>query len=452
MNAAVPLRSGLIRPSATAGTEPGGGSCLDKQISVTYIGINFNPEPLGIAPYASGLCHGLSERGYRVNVITGMPHYPEWRLAPEYRWKWTATEVLGGVPVKRVRHTVPKGVSNSRRLVMETTFGLRAVSSRWRRPDVIICTTPALIATAAVCLRDRTAAPRPALGIWVQDLYSLGVRELQGAGSPAAEAARRVEGWVLRQADSVVVAHNRFRSHLVGNLGVDPNRIETVPNWTHVRSDNTHDSAVMRRRLGWPEDETVVLHAGSMGVKQGLENVVQAAQLADRRKLKLRFVLVGDGNQRRALERLAGQSAHLEIRDPLPEHDFPAALQAADVLLLNEKPGVAEMSIPSKLTSYFQSGTSILAATSPESNAAQEVRKSGAGIVIDCGKPDLLVEAAISLGGNSQLRQRLGANGIRYAADAMGEPAALGRLDEWIRQLAAGRRTLTADRHRKSMR
>ncbi|MUL83995.1 MULTISPECIES: glycosyltransferase [unclassified Mycolicibacterium] len=411
---------------------------MGDQISVTVLGINYAPEPFGIAPYTTGLCRGLASRGYRVNVVTGMPHYPQWRVSPEYRWKWTAIETLDGVSLKRVRHSVPARASNGRRVLMEATFGARAAVSRWKRPDVVICTTPALIATAAQCLRRRgSVGHRPVFGVWVQDLYSVGLSETQNPGSATARLAGRLEGWVMREADGIIVAHDQFRTRLVQNLQVDPTTITTIRNWTHVQSSGAGDRTASRARLGWADNETVVLHAGNMGVKQGLENVVRAAQIADKDRLKLRFVLMGDGNQRCMLEAMARQTTRLEIRDPLPQSDFADALEAADVLLVNERPGVAEMSIPSKLTSYFQSGTPVLAATSPESNAAQEIRNSRAGIVVDAGDAARLVAAAASLGRDPNLRTELGTNGIAYAAVELSEAASIDKFDNWIKRMLA---------------
>ncbi|MGW4101262.1 glycosyltransferase [Mycobacterium sp. NPDC004974] len=411
---------------------------MSDQTAVTVLGINYSPEPFGIAPYTAGLCRGLVSRGYRVNVVTGMPHYPEWRLPEEYRWKWTSSEAIDGVSVKRVRHSIPARSSNVRRLLMEVTFGIRAAASRWNRPDVVICTTPALISTAVQCLRLRgSIGHRPALGVWVQDLYSVGLSETQNPAANAAGLARRLESWVMREADGVVVAHNRFRSQLVRSMQVDPAKITTIGNWTHVQSAGASDRIASRRCLGWSDNETVVLHAGSMGVKQGLENVVRAAQIADKQNLNLRFVLMGDGNQRSALEAMARETTRLEIRDPLPQQDFVAALRAADILLVNERLGVAEMSIPSKLTSYFQSGTAVLASTSPESTAAQEIRKSKAGVLVAGGDPGGLVEAAAALGRDADLRMRLGASGIRYAAAELSEKASIDKFDSWIQHMLA---------------
>ena len=49
---------------------------------VLIIGINYRPELTGIGPYTADLAEHLASRGDRVTVITGLPHYPGWRIAP----------------------------------------------------------------------------------------------------------------------------------------------------------------------------------------------------------------------------------------------------------------------------------------------------------------------------------------------------------------------------------
>jgi len=47
-----------------------------RAVKVVILGINYAPEPTGIAPYTTGLAMGLAERGHDVLVLTGHPHYP----------------------------------------------------------------------------------------------------------------------------------------------------------------------------------------------------------------------------------------------------------------------------------------------------------------------------------------------------------------------------------------
>ncbi len=63
--------------------------------------------------------------------------------------------------------------------------------------------------------------------------------------------------------------------------------------------------AETRARFGWADGDQVVLHAGNIGLKQGLEQVVDAARLAAGRGDPVRFVLSGGGNQAGAIRAAA---------------------------------------------------------------------------------------------------------------------------------------------------
>ncbi len=149
-------------------------------LKVTIIGINYTPEPTGIAPYTTGLARGLVERGHGVKVLTGYPHYPWWEVPDEYTG-FTTSEVLDGVSVTRLRHYVPRRPSTLRRAVMELTFGLRSAFARWGRPDVLLLVSPALI-SARIALWRARASKIPTV-TWVQDIYTLGLVQTGGTSA-----------------------------------------------------------------------------------------------------------------------------------------------------------------------------------------------------------------------------------------------------------------------------
>ncbi|MBY6709490.1 glycosyltransferase [Rhodococcus sp. BP-241] len=407
---------------------------------VTILGINYAPETTGIAPYTTALAEGLASRGHRIDVVTGMPHYPAWRIADGYDQS-SSDEQINGVDVHRRRHLVPDPPTPKGRVKMEASFGARSVRSGWNSPDVLLCVSPTLISTAMAITRARLSPRRPAVGVWVQDLYSLGVVETGAMDGRGARAAARFESEILRAADGVSVIHDRFRDHVTSNLQVDPAKVEVIRNWTHIQPMGTIDKEAVRRSFGWAEDETIVLHSGNMGAKQGLENVVEAARLADAESRRVRFVLMGDGNQRPQLEAAAVGVSRLQFVRPLPDLEFRSALAAADVLLVNEKPGVAEMAVPSKLTSYFTSGNPVLAATDPTSTTAHEIRASGAGVHIGSGDPRELLDTALAIGSDDVSSRRFGDAGRRYCTRVLSEDYAIDRYEGWLRRLAAARRS-----------
>jgi glycosyltransferase involved in cell wall biosynthesis len=390
---------------------------------VAIMGMHYAPETTGNAPYTAGLAEGLRRRGLGVRVLTAHPHYPENAFRPG-RASWRSAERVEGVPVVRLRHWLPRRLSNVTRLLSEVSFGLRLATSRWGSPDVLLLVSPALFSTVLALLASRLRHPRTPVVVWVQDLYSLGLAET-GGGGLVERGLAAVEAATLRSADRLVVIHSRFERSVTERMGVDPSKVSVVRNWSHVEEPSGVDVRSVRRRFGWADDEVVVLHSGNMGLKQGLENVVEAARIADATGDPVRFVLVGDGNQRSRLLELGRGVRSLSFVDPLPADDFSSALAAADILLVNERAGVSEMSVPSKLTSYFAAGRPVLAATDPLGVTADEIRASGGGMVVPSGDPELLLAGALELSRDPERCGRLAENGREYRRSVLSADAAI---------------------------
>lgn len=403
------------------------------QLAVTLVGLNYTPERSGIAPYTAGLARGLQDRGHSMRVVTAHPHYPEWRIAEGFG-QWTRRDVTDGVAVHRVRHYVPSPPTGVRRAASEASFGARSVASRWGSPDVVLLVSPALISSAMAIARCAVSLRRPATGLIMQDLYSAGVGETGVSGPRVGRALAGVEAWSAGKVDGVAVIHERFRARVTNALEVDPGRVDVIRNWTHVRDVAPFDRAAERAKLGWT-GRKVVLHAGAMGEKQGLANVVEAARHAAERWPEVLFVLMGDGGQRTRLRVLAGDLRTVQFVDPLPGDAYGRAMRSADVLLVNEKPGVVEMAVPSKLTSYFSTGVPVLAATDALSTTADEVAASGAGVRVDPGDPGALVAAARELCANHTVSAEIGARGPEYCARVLSEEAAIDGYEKWVFEL-----------------
>ena len=202
-------------------------------VEVLIVGVNFAPERTGIAPYTTRLAKGLAAAGHSVRVLTSVPHYPEWHVPPEYSNARTRDEEQDGVLLTRVRPRVPRVPTALRRARFEISFGLRAALSRWGHPDAVILVSPALLGSAMALGRTKLRRRRPAVGLWVQDLYSAGVRETGLGTGAVARGFSVLEGRLARSAHGVAVIHERFAESL-RRLGVSAEKLPVLPNWTHM--------------------------------------------------------------------------------------------------------------------------------------------------------------------------------------------------------------------------
>ncbi|WP_432108731.1 glycosyltransferase family 4 protein [Streptomyces sp. AA1529] len=418
------------------GTAPGGLREEATGRRVLLVSTNYAPEQAGIGPYAAQLAeHWAARPDWDVHVLAGMPHYPAWRTDPAYRGVWRATEERGGVRVHRRRHTVPPRQTAARRALYEASVlahGLLAPPRLGGPPDAVVAQLPSL-AGGLLGARLARRAGVPFVPV-VQDLMGAGAAQsgIRG-GDRAAALAGSVERRVLAAATLVGVIHESFTERVTA-LGVPASRIRTVPNWTHI-SAPSRPREETRSRLGWRPDETVLLHSGNMGLKQGLDVLIGTARLL--RGERLRIVLMGDGNQRRHLDRLAAPLPGVELLPPADEADFPEVLAAADVLAVTQRASVLDMSVPSKLTSYFAAGRPVLASVAGSGGTAGEIRRSGAGVLVPPEDPAALADGLRGLAADPARAAALGAAGRAYATGHLGRTAALARLTALLEEARA---------------
>lgn len=359
-------------------------------MDITLVGINFAPEVTGIGRYMTAYAGELHDAGHRVTVVTGLPHYPGWRTFP-----WD--DQKHPFRVERCAHYVPAQPSASRRVLYELSFAI-SVARKLRslpRPDLILAVSPTL-ASAWVAARRASSLGVP-FALLVQDLVSAAVEQSGTAGSLARNAASILERSTMRRASRVGVIHEGMRG-AVRRLGAPEDAISLVANWTLDPDRPFPPRAAARGMLGFREDEIVCVHAGNMGAKQGLEVAVDAARIADATGARVRFLLVGDGNQRETLQRRAEGVRTVEFWPLQQEDRFRALLSGADVLLLTQRPEVEDMAYPSKLLEYERSGTPIVAAVSRRSAAGFALRAAEGAVLIPPGEPRLLLETVIETG------------------------------------------------------
>jgi colanic acid biosynthesis glycosyl transferase WcaI len=396
-----------------------------RKLRILLIGINYVPEETGIAPYTAGLAEHLADRGHSVVAVTGLPSYPQWRVYDGYRRLLWKRESVNSVDVRRRWHHVPGRSSAIHRGLYEGTFLLTGLSVvGLPRPDAVVGVVPSL--SGGLLARLAAWRFRVPYGLVFQDLVGQAARQSGvGGGGRVARGVRAAEGWAARGAAAVGIIAEGFRPYLE-SLGVDAKRIHRVRNWTHVEAP-TMDRGVVRERLGLPHDAIVCLHAGNMGHKQGLENVVECARWAAQRDERLLFVLLGDGNQRSCLEQLAAGYAlpNVCFLPTQPASIFPSILAAADILLVNQRGSVCDMSLPSKLTSYFAVGKPLVAAVQLTSEAAREIEASGSGVVVAPDEPKVLLDALQRLADDEDLCAQMGKSAHTWSATELSKAAAM---------------------------
>ena len=93
------------------------------------------------------------------------------------------------------------------------------------------------------------------------------------------------------------------------------------------------------------------------------------------------------------------------------------------------------MSVPSKLTSYFQAGKPVIAAVEPVGYTADEVNAAGGGVCVPPGRPDLLLAEVLRIAGDPPLATEFGHSSRRYSRNVLQNKRSIDSYEQWITSL-----------------
>lgn len=401
---------------------------------IIFLGINYAPEQTAVGPFNTGLCEALAASGHDVQVVTAFPYYPQWRRQPGYGRRLIARETRRGVRVLRVWHFIPRSPRKLlQRLAHDITYSGLALAVALltaRHIDVVICSSPPPFTPLAAWLV--ALLHRAPLLVKVTDIASGAASELAILPpGPLRRVARVVEGLGLRRADRVIVLAESFVPQVVA-LGVRPERVRVIPDWADPAEVAPSDAQSTVRGDVLGEDETqLVLHVGNMGLKQHLATMVDAAGLSD---AGTRWLLVGDGEERQALEeRACARGAKQLSFLPLQQRErYRELLAAADLLLLVQSASITSQVIPSKLLSYLAAGRPVVASVHADSEVARIVRAACCGVLVPPQDPAALAQAVRELREQPDETRRMGTNARRFAEEHFGSQAVLASYREEI--------------------
>jgi lipopolysaccharide/colanic/teichoic acid biosynthesis glycosyltransferase/glycosyltransferase involved in cell wall biosynthesis len=371
----------------------------------------FEPEPT-----FKGLLFAreLAARGHKVEVLTGFPNYPGGKIYPGYRICPWVREKLDGIDVLRVALYPSHDNSGLHRILNYASFAFSAAvigTALIRKPDVIyVYHPPITVGFAAIVIGflRRTA--------FVYDIQDLWPDTVAASGMMPNPAALGLLGslckFVYRRANHITVLSPGFKECLAGR-GVSPGKIDVIYNWCDETVLKNSNAPVVR--LG-ATDRFSILFAGTMGLAQGLDSTLSAAQICRTTVPAAEFLFMGGGVDRLRLERMAEEMQLDNVRF-LPRRPMQAMgriLAGADALLVHLKDDpLFRITIPSKTQAYLAAGRPILMAV--RGDAADLVKRSQSGVLCEPGNPQSIADAVKELAGAGPERlEAMGRNGRAF--------------------------------------
>lgn len=412
-------------------------------MKILLYGINFSPELTGTGKYSGEMAEWLAQQGHEVDVVTAPPYYPEWKVAANYTAAAFKRESMPGtqgkVQILRCPLWVPARVTGKTRLLHLATFaassGLGLLWALLRKPDMAFVVAPTLFQAPMSLFWCKLFGIPTWLHIQDFEVDAALEMGLVKGGSDRGGILRRtvwaIETFVLRRFDRV----SSISEAMVGKLlrkGVRAERVTELPNWVSLDGVFPIPKAQsLRSELGIADHDVVVLYSGNMGEKQGLDLVIEAAELL-KDQPGLRFVLAGQGSARARLEASAQHLRNVMWLPLQPLNKLNALLGSADIHVLPQRADAADLVMPSKLTGMLASGRAIIGTAASDTQLGRVLHQ--VGVRVDAGNSQALAQAIMTLATDGAQRDALGAAGRVFAEQTLDKHAILSRFITTVAQ------------------
>lgn len=384
---------------------------MKKNISI--IGINYFPEDSSTGLYTSQMAEYLAKNAFNVDVLTGFPYYPQWKIWDSYKSKPTfLDENHGDIRIHRYRQYVPSNPTFIKRILhlLDFTCGSALNLFKIKKCDLVICIVPF---TTSIVLGLVLAKMRGAkLWVHIQDFEfdaarDSGFARAYGISGKIFSALIKLEKWLLQRAHIV----STISYSMLEKLKTKTTTPEYFfPNWVDPEDINPQ-TAKPHPYLQSPKFK--ILYSGNIGAKQDWSFFYKIAEHF-KSEPNIEFIVVGDGATKKDLLSQTRLLANVIHHCPIPFADLSSLLCSADLHILFQKGDIIDTVMPSKILGMMASAKPSLVTGNPASETAELFARSNAGYFVDSNNFYEAIEKITLLQEDTKLSKYMGTSARKY--------------------------------------
>jgi len=387
----------------------------------------------------------LARRGHRVTILASRFHY----LTREGNDQGPPTEVRDGVEFRWL-DTGTYARNDRRRSRSILAFTLGSIVTGWRmpKPDVIVASSPHLLAgISGLVLSRRFGVPFvfEIRDLWPSALVDLGALR---RGSLLHRGLVSLERLCYRAARKIITVPPHA-DRRVREVGGDPSRCVHIPNATTAEPGTDLSGKVpdsLMAVLDQVGNRKLLIYAGAQGISNDLSTLLRALATLVRQDPSasegIATLLIGDGSEHASL---VEQAARLEdhqvfFHRPVDKAAVRPLFERADALLVSFADAeVYDYGLsPNKLFDYMAAGRPVLLASRLTDTPVDE---ANAGRRYEPGSAESLATALTALMSLPEAeRDAMGERGRRLVAERYTIPVTGAKLEALLLDVVSERR------------
>jgi glycosyltransferase involved in cell wall biosynthesis len=241
--------------------------------------------------------------------------------------------------------------------------------------------------------------------------------------SPLMLLQTQIMRYVIKNVDLVITPH-RPLFNLIRAMD-KRKQIYLIPNGidSEIFSPQPKNEDLMNK-LNFTFEDLIVGFSGQITEEKGLDTLVYAAKLLTKNNKKIKFLIIGDGPDRKKIESLVkrhGLQKFFRFVGFLSIENLVQYCSLADICVCPYKPmahyNVMKIETPMKVVQYLSMGKPVIMSRVSDENV---VSWSDGGFLIDPANPHKLAESINTLAQDKKLRYRMGKKGRSYVESNLG--------------------------------
>ena len=386
---------------------------MSKRILV--VSQHFWPESFRI----NDICKSFIEEGCEVEVLCGIPNYPEGEFYAGYGMTKRRHQKKGSITIRRC-FEIKRGSNSNLRIFlnyisfpMSSVFHLPYLLTQKYDRIFLFQTSPVLMSITGILLGriKKIETTMYVLDLWPENLYSV----LEVRSKVLRKIAYAVSTWHYRKTDKLIANSKKLQEILMERTGKKESDITYIPQFCEKLYEKSISNEHLLKRFSGTFN---MVFTGNISPAQSFETVIKAAKIVKERGFnKIAWVIVGDGMSRKWLEdqvKEEGLSSSFVFVGQVPMSEIPKYTGMADGLFAClSKSEMLDCALPAKIFSYYAAGKPIIVAMDGEIQGI--VKESGAGVAVDAEDAMGLANSVIKLyQSNDVERKQMGESAKEY--------------------------------------
>jgi len=407
---------------------------------ILYLSQYFPPEVGATQTRAFEMASNLVNMGHEVTILTEIPNHPAGIIHPEFRGKIVDRSQLNGIDVIRIWVFASPQKTFFRRMFFYLSYminaGLAGMTLARGAYDLIYSTSPPLFVGAAGLFLSRIK--NVPMVFEVRDLWPESAVELgEISNSQAIALATHLEEACYHRSLKIIAVTDGIRTRLI-ERGFPHKKILLIPNGANTELFTYQIDA--RRKIRSKhnfENKFTVIYAGIFGIAQGLETIIQSAELLHD-KSEIHFLMIGEGPTKDKIVQLSAQLklTNMTFLPAVSREEMPAYLSAADVAIipLRNIP-IFKGALPSKMFDAWSCERPIIVCIDGE--ARRTLEKADSGLFVPPEEPGDLSNAILQIKENPILAKEMGMRGRRFTEENYSRRSLAEQLEHQLMEVLA---------------